>query len=339
MPLWEKIELGLERSNRGDHEAATVVFQEVLRDDPDNVVALKFLGARALETGDLGKAVDLNERVVRTGLHVADALSNLALAYYRLGRTNDALAAVERALAASPDHVVAHFNRAFILAETGRRDEAAKEIQEVLRLDPEHAQARSLGDRLAEASRATTADLDEARALIAGGDFGRAREVLEEAVESSPEDPDLYDLLGIALARTGHRRGARDAFLRAIALAPERLDSRERLGALLHQAGDRQGARSQFEVVLKADPNRRPARFSLGLLALEERRFEEARELLEPIASGWEGAVRARLYLGDAYWGMGDLLSAREAYEACLRQAEDGDPAKQEARQRLEALR
>jgi hypothetical protein len=36
---------------------------------------------------------------------------------------------------------------------------------------------------------------------------------------------------------------------------------------------------------------------------------------------------------------MGDLASAREAYETCLRQAEDGDPAKEEARQRLEALR
>jgi choline-sulfatase len=339
MPLWEKIESGLAFSKRGNHQAATRVFQEVLRDDPDDVVALRFLGARALETGDLESAVDLNERVVRTGLHVADALSNLALAYYRLGRTNDALAAVERALAASPRHVAAHYNRALILAGAGRTGEAAKEVQEVLRLDPAHAQARSLGDRLAEGSSAPTADLDEARALMAAGDFGRACEVLQEAVESHGGDPDLYDLLGIALVRTGNRRGARDAFLRAIALAPDRLDSHERLGALLHEEGDRQGARAQFEVVLRADPKRRPARFSLGLLELEERRFEEARDLLEPIVSGWEGAVRARLYLGDAYWGMGDLTSAREAYEACLRQAEEGDPAKEEARQRLEALR
>ena len=118
--LWRQIEEGLALSLHDDHVSAARVFEDVLRQDPGNVLALKFVGARALETGDLPRAVALNERVAASGLHVADASSNLVLAYDRLGRVQEALAAAARALDADPEHVAARYNRAVVLARLER---------------------------------------------------------------------------------------------------------------------------------------------------------------------------------------------------------------------------
>ena len=134
--VWRDVEQGLALSQRGDHAAAARVFERVLIEDPDNVLALKFLGGRALESGDLARAVALNERVVASGLHVGDALSNLVLAYHRLGRRDDALAAAARALEADPDHVAARYNRALVLADGRRNAEAAQELDRYWRAIP-----------------------------------------------------------------------------------------------------------------------------------------------------------------------------------------------------------
>lgn len=114
-----------------EHVAAARIFEGVLAKDPDNVLALKFLGGRALEIGDLARAVDLNERVVKSGLHVADAMSNLVLTFDRLNRRDEALAIADRALGVDPDHVAARCNRAVVLAAAGRTADAARDLESV----------------------------------------------------------------------------------------------------------------------------------------------------------------------------------------------------------------
>ena len=67
------------------------MFASVLKRDPANVLAAKFLGAVALERGDLDRAIALNEKVAASGQHLVDALSNLTVAYLRAGRVEKAL--------------------------------------------------------------------------------------------------------------------------------------------------------------------------------------------------------------------------------------------------------
>ncbi len=117
--VWELDERGLTLSNEGDHAGAAAAFEAALRDDPGNVLALKFLGAAALEKGDLVRAIHYNERVVASGLHQADALSNLALAQFRAGRFDAALASARRALQVAPHHVAARANLVLILEQIG----------------------------------------------------------------------------------------------------------------------------------------------------------------------------------------------------------------------------
>jgi cytochrome c-type biogenesis protein CcmH/NrfG len=250
--LWQHVEAAFALSLAGDHAEAARAFEAVLALDPDNLLALKFLGARALETGDLTRAVTFNERVAASGLHTADALSNLVLAYDRLGRREDALRAATRALEADPDHVAARFNRAVVLTAAGKSTEALQDLERVVALDPRHGGASALRAQL---HSPTLAARVAARRLAGEGNLPAAIRRLDEAVAANAQDVELHDELGVLRMQAGDVAGARAAFERATALAPERLDVRERLAAALHRAGDRRQARFHFAAVTAASPS------------------------------------------------------------------------------------
>jgi tetratricopeptide (TPR) repeat protein len=338
LPLWLQIEQALERSQKGDAAGAQAIYESVLRADADNVLALKFLGARALEAGDLARAVAYNERVVASGLHVGEALSNLALAYNRLGRAADALKAADAAIAQDPGQVAARVNRAVILLDLGRSGEAAREADEVLRRAPQHAGALQVKARAAEAAAGGGA-ASRVEALAARGDLPAAIAEAERAVRERPSDVALHDLLGVLLARSGQERKAVAAFDRALELSPDDADILERLGAVRHRLGDRAAARAAFERVLVLDPPRQAPRLSLAILDLEDGRPQRAAARLAPIGTGWPGAYQAQFYLAEARRASGDAEGARQAYEACLAMAPADSPVRAAAARQLAGLR
>jgi arylsulfatase A-like enzyme/Tfp pilus assembly protein PilF len=321
LALWGRIERALALSHRAEHVKAAAIFEDVLREDPDNVLALKFLGARALEVGDLARAVTLNERVVASGLHVADALSNLALAFDRLGRKTEALDAAAKAIAIAPDHAAARYNRAAVLAGMGRVAEAQQDLAHVIKIEPNHPGAKALEARL--------------RAAPVPTDLASAARSLEAAIAADPKNPELYIQLGIVRARAGDMLEAQGAFEQALALNPQATDALERLGALLHRMGKRREARARFEAVLAREAARRAPKLSLAILDLEDGRPRQAIERLEKIAEGWEGAHQAQYYLGEARLAVGDAAGARRAYESAVRLAPAGDPIRELAAARL----
>lgn len=180
LPIWEQIERGLELAQRGRHEEASAQFRSALRDDPGNVLALKFLGAASLERGDLAHAIEYTERVVASGLHRADALSNLALAYYRAGRLEEALDRARRAVEADARHRPARANLALVLQEVGARA----------------ARSGNMAGAIAafrQAADAEPSDLDAAERLAAAlhraGQVEEARSRFEAIVAAAPERP------------------------------------------------------------------------------------------------------------------------------------------------------
>ncbi|HEX5049140.1 MAG TPA: tetratricopeptide repeat protein [Gammaproteobacteria bacterium] len=68
-------------------------------------------------------------------------LVNLAIAYKRDGRADDAAAAIERALAADPDNAAANTERGIMLREQGKFAEAEAAYRRALAADPQHALA------------------------------------------------------------------------------------------------------------------------------------------------------------------------------------------------------
>ena len=193
------------------------MFESVLQQDPGNVLALKFLGAAALERGDLAQAIEYNQRVVATGLHQADALSNLALAYYRVGRldaaltpahaaihTAGAIAAFEEAASIDPTNLDITERLAAVLHRAGRVDEARRMFESVVAMAPNRPEPQL-----------SLAVLD-----IEAGRLHDAVDRLERIGRDWPGEYQAQFYLGEAYRGLGDRVRARNAYMACLGGAP-----------------------------------------------------------------------------------------------------------------------
>jgi tetratricopeptide (TPR) repeat protein len=89
---------------RGELAIAERIARDVLKKDPVDVVAIRMLAAIGIEVGQIDDAINLLERCLdlAPGFHLAR--QNYALALSRRQRTNEALAQIEKLLAAEPSN-------------------------------------------------------------------------------------------------------------------------------------------------------------------------------------------------------------------------------------------
>ncbi len=113
-----------------------------------------------------------------------------AAALHRLGRTDEALAALDRLLAARPDDPYYWDFRGQVLFESARADEAVAALRRAVRLAPDEALIRGALGRALLSSAAPGSDAE-------------ALQVLEDAVRDDPGEPGALRDLALAYARAG----------------------------------------------------------------------------------------------------------------------------------------
>lgn len=184
------------------------------------------------------------------------------------------------------------------------------------------------------------------------GRLDEADAVLRQALDLWPADPSLHLALGVVLRKAGRMRDAVLSFERAIELDPryaaawfERGATFERGGALadaaedfrrtialepgngaahaalaasLARRGEREEATRHAQFALRTDPGNVTAHNALALVAIEEKRFDDAIALLEPVVGDrpddQEMLVSTRTLLADSYEGVGRYDDAYRAY-------------------------
>jgi adenylate cyclase len=131
------LHLGLLLAQRGDSEAALASGRRALALAPGRADLRVWFGSLLLLLDRNEEAVPLLKSVTRLdpGLRYMH-LFQLALAYRRLGRVDEAIAKHRECLQVNPDFFGAHMNLAAIHAEQGAPNLARAELAEVLRLRP-----------------------------------------------------------------------------------------------------------------------------------------------------------------------------------------------------------
>ncbi|HVT81950.1 MAG TPA: sulfotransferase [Phycisphaerae bacterium] len=130
----------------GRHQQAEALYREILARDPASAPALHHLGLLAHQHGDHARAAEL----IRQSLALApaaDAWNNLGIVLLALGRTQEAIAALELALEMYPNLAVtrlelarAHYNFGAAAAAHGDLKPAITHFRRALQLDPGTAQ-------------------------------------------------------------------------------------------------------------------------------------------------------------------------------------------------------
>ncbi len=99
-------------------------------------------GCALLDENDPVQAVPFLEAAVQRADLNADYHAQLAVAYYRTGRVDEAIEEFQRATELRSDFDEAYYSLGLIYAERGQEDEAIAAFQRCLNLNPRHAEAR-----------------------------------------------------------------------------------------------------------------------------------------------------------------------------------------------------
>jgi len=237
----------------------------VLKAAPQNFDALHLLGLCKAQSGQMGEAYRLLASAVKINAQAPDAWVNLANVLHALKRDDEALTALDKALALRPGDAGALNNRGNALLALGRTREALATFNEALARNPRHGDALlNRGTARATLGQAADAlaDFDAVLALAPGhpgalynrgnalSDLSRYAEALaafDAALKTQPANVKAWNNRGRALQALNRQREAVESFEKAIALQKDYADAHFNAALSLLTLGDYARGFAEYE--------------------------------------------------------------------------------------------
>ena len=254
------------------------------------------------------------ERVCRQLIAVrpdsSDAHNVLGVTLARMGRVDEGVAALKRAIAINGVPASYHANLGEVLRQAGRLDEASEAIAQAIRLQPDNAQAHNnLG--IVQYERA---------------EFEEAVASYRRALELRPGMAEALNNLGNALRATGDREGAMDAYREALAQRSHYPEAHNNLGTLLQQDGKIGEAERELRTAIEQNPEYIEAHNNLAqLLSSKKRDVEALAVLAEALKLGPD--VQTLVLTAKVQLGRGNLEAAEQAARLALEMEEESADA------------
>lgn len=133
-----------------EYERAKNEFKSVLRNDSKNEEALQYLGTIAWLDSDFEIALTYYLQVVEISPNTVNALYNLGITYQKLGKLDDAIEFIEKAIKVNPNEKML-FIHASLAKSLGRHQTVSlKDYQRVLEFNPTSINALGNSGRLYE---------------------------------------------------------------------------------------------------------------------------------------------------------------------------------------------
>lgn len=269
-----------------------------------------------------------------------------AMALFALGRLDEAVSDLEKAIELKPDLYEAHHNLALAYAQTCnpglRLDRAIAEAETAVRLRPDEAGTHRLladlyhrvgreADAEAALKVAITRNPDDALSYqllgdvyASQGNMAASQEAYTQALASTPESGAGVDPVSSALQRgdvlvgAGRYTEAIAAYESARAAAPDRSEALRGLGNAYFWQGDTDKAIASYQTWAEMAPTDADAPLLLGLALANAGQSDQATTALESAVKLAKCDAAPGLVLAGLYWQQEDYDRAEQAYEAAL---------------------
>ena len=270
--------------------AATDAYKSALALD-DRLTRVEYkLAITRYRAGDFPDAIARLTRIANGPQPTAEARYLLGLALRDSGRIADAQRAFEKAVAASPGFIAAREELADLYETQRRRSDAVEQLQVLAGLDRTHI------------DRQITVALAQAKA----GHVEPAVVTLGTALERTPDDPTVYQALGLVWLQDAEARNDRFSLNKA-------LEALERAAI---------GTTASSETLTL-----------FGRALLRDNQIDRAEQLLQLATTRFPIDTSAFLYYADAAERLNHLDAARQALiDLAALQGDDGQMAHRAAR-------
>ena len=316
-----------------------------ISEDPSYTDALSKLGIHYYETGRTPEALVVLNRLLEVDPYYPNMYYNLGLVHRAAGDYAEAIEMYRIAVKLRPLDSEAWNNlgASYYLAE--KREEAVAAFEQTLRLDPENprAQANLLAASRApdeKASRMTNrrSDVERLRrrvdtgaAFYADGDYWRAVEESEKALEIDPENFKANNNAGLACLKLGELQKAYMHFKQALRADPSAEDVRQNLAWLeptlkKMQVANAGPADPVEEIVDPAQKAR--ALGAAGRIHLARGSYEMAVDMFARSLQFDPENTASMIGLGRSYFGLAEYEMAQEQFSLAARLDRANEEAK-----------
>ena len=217
----------------------------------------------------------------------------------------------------------------------GRGDDAIRSLQRAVTIDPKHAAAwQSLGHQLAvagdeEGSRQAFdrhfelstphPELVEAARLLRKGKLGKSERIVRDLLKKHPTDVSAMRVLADIGIKLGHWKDASHLLERCLELAPDFHVARHSYAMALMRLQKPEAAIHDAEKLLAQEPNN-PNFLTLKASFLTRNGDQSgALEIYEKVLKNYPNQARAQMSYGHTLKTVGRLDEAIEAYQKCIR--------------------
>ena len=282
-----------------DPELAGEQAVEILRVTGDHPVALMILGISHRLCGRQEQAIELLAPLSRTQAGMPRVHYEYAMALARTGRTEEAIATLERALALNPTLpqvwlALADLQRA-VGREAGANAAYAGYIRHSVR-DP---------------------DLLNAADALNANRLPEAETLLRAWLKQHPTDVVAIRMLGELAVRVGRNAEALRLFARCLELAPGFREARQHYAVVLHREQQSSKALEQLELLLQENPANAGARTLKAAVLCRLGEYARGIELYEGLLREYPHNARVWLSYGHALKTEGRQTDAIAAYRHC----------------------
>ena len=177
-----------------------------------------------------------------------------------LGRSEEALACYDRALALNPQVAAAWLNKGLPLTSLGRFEEALASYDRALDIAPQYAKAWT----------------NKGNALERLGRHGEALASYDRTLAANPQDAEVWNNKGIMLMRLGRHEEALACYDRALAANPLYAEAWNDKGVALMRLGRHEEALACYDRALDINPQFADAWLNKGVGLRSLGRYEEA---------------------------------------------------------------
>ena len=259
-PIAQRLALAAQHHDAGRLQEAERLYRAVLQDSPQNPHALHLLGVLSHQLGKHQEAIEFIQKALSVhGPHPVFH-SNLAAAYLAIDRLLEAAAHAQEAVRLQPDFANGHNNLGIAQRGLGQLDAAARAFREALRLQPEYVDALcNLGTVLHRQDK-----------------LAEAATVLREAIRLSPRYAQAHNNLGGVLLALNQFEAAAQHLNEAVRLKPDFANAHSNLGVALEHLNRIDDAIQCFRTSIRLDPDYAPAHNNLGSALKNLGKIDEA---------------------------------------------------------------
>jgi len=275
-------------------DVAIPVLQGVIKDEPQFPAAHHFLGVAFLQKRQPGQARGAFAEAVKLNPNSAESRTALAQIYLAEGSVDLAIEQAQAALQINPRNVQAAviagdaYLRKGDVAKSKQVFEAiGKALPEeplvpyrlglVARAERNDAKAISyFEDALKKKPGAIEPITQIAMIKVGQGKSSEARDRVNKQLVASPNNPQIYNLLGLLWMQANEAMPAEEAFKKAIQIDSSLSPAYMNLAQLYHKTGRLDQAAKEYEAVLAKDPSVIQANMLLGIIHESQKQYEKA---------------------------------------------------------------